>query len=551
MQGLFPIAGEHETMPRAAPVAQLDRALRFERSGRRFESVRAHHQITGRVLSRLLPAAASRYLDTTLQHVDLRLGSHRVLRGIDWRIRPGERWVLAGSNGAGKTQLLKVLAGDVWPTPSGRERRRYLWRGERYDQPEGVKDEIAYIGPERQDRYERYEWNHAVMQIVGTGIHRSDIPLTPLSDAQRRRVAALLTRLRIAHLAQRRMLTLSYGERRLVLLARALAAKPALLLMDEVTSGLDDGHRERLLRFIAGTTRSSLPWVYTTHRVEDIPPAANRLLVLRRGRVLHSGAMNSAALRRAFAVRRAGRAGRAGSVPARARGTRRARTLVELTSASVYADGAVLLSDIDMTVKRGDCWVVHGGNGAGKSTLLRTIYGDHAVAIGGSVRRAGIVPGVPLAAFQTRTGFIAPQLQTDHPQYLTVLEVVASGLHASVGLNEAPTASERRRALAALEDFGLGEHAHRTLRELSYGQMRRVLFARAWIARPDILLLDEPYAGVDTATRAALQSRIDMLLAAGLTIVMATHHRNEWPRATSYELQLRAGGVVYQGKPRR
>lgn len=81
--------------------------------------------------------------------MDLRLGSNAVLRGIDWHIRPGERWVLAGGNGAGKTQLLKLLAGDVWPTPTGRERRCYRWCGERYDQPEGVKDEIAYIGPER------------------------------------------------------------------------------------------------------------------------------------------------------------------------------------------------------------------------------------------------------------------------------------------------------------------------------------------------------------------------------------------------------------------
>ena len=496
-----------------------------------------------------MSAAASRYLDISLQRVDLRFGSVPVLRGIDWRIRPGERWVLAGANGAGKTQLLKLLAGDVWPTPTGRERRRYHWQGEGYDQPEGVKDEIAYIGPERQDRYERYEWNHPVTQIVGTGIHRSDIPLAPLSAAQQRSVAALLARLRIAHLAQRRMLTLSYGERRLVLLARALAAKPALLLLDEVTNGLDDGHRERLLRFIAGTTRSALPWVYTTHRAEDIPPAANRLLVLARGRVLHRGALSTAALRNAFPVRRAARVRRAPAVASA--GSRRRTVLIELERASVYAESIPLLSDIDITVRRGDCWVVHGGNGAGKSTLLRTIYGDHAPAVGGSIRRAGVVPGVPLAAFRAHTGIIAPQLQTDHPQYLSVVEVVASGLHASVGLNDTLTARERRRALAELEDFDLAACAQRTLRELSYGQMRRVLFARAWIGRPDILLLDEPYAGVDTATRAVLQARVDALLAAGLTVVMATHHRSEWPQATTHELQLRAGRALYSGKPRR
>ena len=68
-------------------------------------------------------AGATRFLDVQLAHLDLTLGTTPVLRDVRWRIRPGERWVLAGGNGAGKTQLLKVLAGDVWPTPTGRERR--------------------------------------------------------------------------------------------------------------------------------------------------------------------------------------------------------------------------------------------------------------------------------------------------------------------------------------------------------------------------------------------------------------------------------------------
>ncbi|MEP7313339.1 MAG: ATP-binding cassette domain-containing protein [Pseudomonadota bacterium] len=501
-------------------------------------------------MSRTVSAAESRYVDVTLQRVDLRLGSNWVLRDIDWRIRPGERWVLAGGNGAGKTQLLKLLAGDVWPTPTGRERRRYRWKGSRYDEPYAVKDEIAYIGPERQDRYERYEWNHRVTQIVGTGIHRSDIPLEPLSAAQQRKVASLLVRLRIEHLAQRRMLTLSYGERRLVLLARALAARPALLLLDEVSSGLDDGHRARLLRYIAGTTRSALPWVYTTHRAEDIPPAANRLLVLERGRVLHRGALSRTALQHAFPPQPLLPKPRARRV-AVLRSASRKPVLIEMRRASVHVEGVELLTDVDLTIRRGDCCVIHGGNGAGKSTLLRTLYGDHVVAIGGSIRRAGIVPGVPLSVFRRRAGFIAPQLQTDHPQYLTVIDVVGSGLHASVGLNDRLTATERRRALAELANFGLAACAQRTLRELSYGQLRRVLFARAWIAQPAILLLDEPYAGVDTATRRVLQARVDGLLAAGVTVVMATHHRSEWPQATTHELQLRAGRVLYSGGPRK
>src|SRR3954468_3993988 len=107
-----------------------------------------------------MPSARTAHsqLSVSLSHVDLDRGGRAVLRDVSWRVRPGQRWLLIGGNGAGKTQLLKVLAGSVWPMPTGRERRRYTWRGEHFDMPAGIVEEIAYIGAERQDRYEHYEW---------------------------------------------------------------------------------------------------------------------------------------------------------------------------------------------------------------------------------------------------------------------------------------------------------------------------------------------------------------------------------------------------------
>jgi molybdate transport system ATP-binding protein len=497
-------------------------------------------------------AGATRFLDVNLSHLDLTLGTTAVLRDIRWRIRPGERWVLAGCNGAGKTQLLKLVAGDVWPTPTGRERRVYRWRGTTFVQPEGVKEAIAYLGPERQDRYERYDWNFTATAILGTGIHHSDIPLDPLGAPDRRRIATLLKRLRITALARRRFLTLSYGERRLVLLARALAWQPSLLLLDEVANGLDAAHRDRLMRFLDSTRRSPLPWVLTTHRIEDVPASATHIAILREGRLVHRGPLSAASLRKAFGAARPATTA-AGLVPGRAK--RKAAVgsapLVTLRRASVYVDGVRLLTALDFTVREGDCWVVHGPNGAGKSTLLRTLYGDHPVAVGGRIERAGIEPGVPLSEFRAWVGYIAPQLQADQPQYLDVLDTVGSGLHASIGLNEPLADDEVRRARRALAEFGLSAFARRSLRALSYGQLRRVLFARAWVARPRLLLLDEPYAGIDTPTRAALVARVEALLAQGLSLLIATHHRAEWPAGATHELLLRQGRAVYCGPVRR
>jgi molybdate transport system ATP-binding protein len=216
----------------------------------------------------------------------------------------------------------------------------------------------------------------------------------------------------------------------------------------------------------------------------------------------------------------------------------------------VYLGEQRVLENLSFEVRQGDCWVVHGHNGSGKTTLVRMLYGDHGVASGGRIERAGIVPGVPLQEFKRKVGIVAPHLQSDHPQELTVAAVVQSGRHASIGLNDAPNASDRAVASRSLEFFGLSDLASRTLRELSYGQLRRVLFARAWACRPKLLLLDEPFSGVDSPTRLSLMAHIATMVASGTAVLMTTHHRSEWPACLTHELELADGRTIYCGPVR-
>jgi molybdate transport system ATP-binding protein len=506
-------------------------------------------------------SADARYVGVRLANVHLEREGRPVLDNVSWTVRPGERWVLAGGNGAGKTQLLKLISGAVWPTPTGREVREYHWRGDRWPSPFEVQDEIGYVGPERQDKYERYGWNHTVVQVVGTGLYRTDIPLNTLAGEDRRRIRALLARLAIEQLAARQFLSLSYGERRLVLLARALATRPKLLLLDELLNGLDEVNHARALRWLEGTGRSALPWILATHRMEDVPASATHALVLEKGRVVYGGALRRAPLERWLnAEHDRAAAGEPETLPVARRRprSRKHSFLVRLTNASVYLEQYRALQKISMEVRPGQCWVVHGRNGSGKTTLLRTLYGDHGVAVGGRIERVGIEPGVPLEVFKRRVGLVAPHLQADHPQHLSVAEVVQSGRHASIGLNDPPTSADRAAARRSLAFFGLGELAGRTLRELSYGQLRRVLFARAWVPRgpmgqrhPDLLLLDEPFAGVDGPTRRSLRGQLEAMVADGAAVVMTTHHRPEWPDCVSHELELAGGEAKYSGAVRR
>ncbi|MBM4214160.1 MAG: ATP-binding cassette domain-containing protein [Gammaproteobacteria bacterium] len=226
-------------------------------------------------------------------------------------------------------------------------------------------------------------------------------------------------------------------------------------------------------------------------------------------------------------------------------------TLVACEQADIYLDYRRVLQGLEFAVRGGECWVVHGGNGAGKSTLLRALYGDHPPAFGGRIRRRGIEPGVPLAEFRRWCAIVAPHLQSNPPVGETVLDTIVSGLRSSIGLDAPSTPAERRRALALLHEMGLGERAAEPLRALSYGQARRVLLDRALALRPRLLLLDEVFAGIDVETREWLQARIERFVAAGGAVVLTSHHRDEWPRNTTHEIELRRGKVQYADVVRR
>lgn len=210
-----------------------------------------------------------------LSRCSLVLDGHVVLDEIDFALHPGERWALIGPNGSGKTLLLKMIRGDVWPTPTGRERRTSSLD----------KEHIAYVGPERQDKYVRYGWNATVAQVVTTGLFDEDIPLTQPSRAQRQRVARVLRRFDLWGLRRRRMLTLSYGQRRLVLVARAFAGDARVLLLDEVFNGLDARARDKLRRALE-RPRGGHEWILTSHRPKELPKNVTRVARIEGGRLV-------------------------------------------------------------------------------------------------------------------------------------------------------------------------------------------------------------------------------------------------------------------------
>jgi molybdate transport system ATP-binding protein len=197
-----------------------------------------------------------------------------------------------------------------------------------------------------------------------------------------------------------------------------------------------------------------------------------------------------------------------------------------------------VLRDVNWQLRRGEHWAVYGANGAGKSSFLKLLYGDLFPALGGAIARIGFPKGTPIVDWKRHVGLVSPELQSTYAIDVNLLELVASGRHSSIGLVDAPSAADVRIARRWLKFFKLLSMAKRRPRELSYGQLRRALIARAMAAEPRILLLDEPLTGLDPEQRALMKRLLQQLMRRRVSIIAAVHHPEDLPHGMTHALHL-------------
>ena len=241
-------------------------------------------------------------------------GSTAILRGVDWRVARGEHWVILGANGSGKTSLLKALTGYLSPTAGelsllGRRYGECDWRELRFKIGVVTSAFIASIPP-----------SEVALDTVMSGKYAQLDLWHRVTSADRTAASRLLRSVGLADLAQREWAYLSQGERQRILIARALMARPQLLILDEPCAGLDPVARENFLAFIEQLARSGTvgktvggalradseirrtktsghkapptaapALVLVTHHVEEITPSFTHALLLRAGSVLAAG----------------------------------------------------------------------------------------------------------------------------------------------------------------------------------------------------------------------------------------------------------------------
>ena len=220
--------------------------------------------------------------------------------------------------------------------------------------------------------------------------------------------------------------------------------------------------------------------------------------------------------------------------------------LVQIKNADVYVGGYLAIKSLSWTINEGENWAVVGNNGSGKTTLMKLIFGELIPIYGGQVHWFGKSEHAPLLEVREKLGYVSAEYQNTYDRPALGWEVVASGFFSSIGLHEQVTPKQKESALTAMAHLGIEYLGNTSFRQMSYGEARRVLLARALVHRTKLLVLDEPCAGWGIPTRERFLNTLEKL--SRTSMIYVTHRIEEIMPCITHVLFLKDGKIVAQGK---
>jgi molybdate transport system ATP-binding protein len=483
----------------------------------------------------------------TLEGVSVKLGGALLLDKLDWTIYPGEQWAITGPSGSGKTILAHTLLGRHFSTgriTAGPHRFAIVEQQHRFKHRPGSTE------PYYQQRFNALDADQTItveqelaesgweIALAGNGSSGQAAGNTRTDDHW-------LDDLHIRPLLKKPLIQLSNGENKRVQLAIALLSKPELLILDNPFLGLDTEGRATLHTIINTLAARNIPILLITSP-QELPASITHVGQLDKGKWIFLGPrtdfrpekqLKSLTLDPTLLE----------NLKAELREGDDFSIAVKMVNTTIKYGEATILDNIDWEVRKGECWNVSGPNGAGKSTILSLITADNPQAYANEIwlfdRRRG--SGETIWDIKKKIGFVSPELHLYFDTSVNCLDVVASGLFDTIGLFRPLNVEQAALTLRWMQLLSLEPLKDKRLPQLSAGQQRMVLLARALIKNPPMLILDEPCQGLDEEQTAWFRQLITSLCKAfNTTLIYVSHYRQELPTCIDRFLQLEKGKIA-------
>ncbi len=435
---------------------------------------------------------------------------------------------IVGLNGSGKTlyieQLRKTLASD---------RVRYIAFTDSY----GVNVDGQYY---LQLRWNQHDIDHET-PTVGDLLQQSYL-LTGEDSKERRELRMHLYKLfHMEGLLDKYIISLSSGELRKFQLTKTLFANPRLLIMDNPFIGLDAETRDQLKELLLVLAEQrDMEIMLVLSKTDDIPEFVTEVIEIRDSLSIP-------------ACPRSEYYNRQKDIPAHVLTQTSyeailslpyhdndydCQRVVDMKKVSIRYGNRNILNNLDWTVLNGERWALSGQNGSGKSTLLSLICADNPQSYACDItlfdRPRG--SGESIWDIKKHIGYVSPEMHRSYKRNLPSIRIVASGLMDSIGLYATPNQKDYERCQWWLKIFGIDHLASRPFLQLSSGEQRLVLLARAFVKDPQLLILDEPLHGLDLWNRRLVKDIIETFCQRrNKTMIMVTHYQEELPNVITHQ----------------
>lgn len=465
-----------------------------------------------------------------LADYSVRFSKYYTLPPVNWRIEPSQHWVILGANGSGKSALAATLygAGEVMGGTLA-----------------GLPTKVAAVSFEIQAALIEAELKKDdadILDVIPEGtLVRDMLNVSQRDDMLLERLLDIFDYHRLLDHGFRK---LSTGETRKLLLIRALCINPELLILDEPSEGLDKNSVERLNTLLAELTNKT-QIIMVLNRMDEIPVFITHFAYMEHNYLRHCIARNDPQatqdIQRLLHLKTTDLAIPSAPTQHLPPALNPDQPLVRLRKARIAYDEKVIFSDLDWTIERGQHWQVTGPNGAGKTCLLNLITGDHPQCYSNDIFVFGMQRGSGESIWQVKQyiGYVSSALQWDYRVSVSVRNTIISGFYDSIGLYQKYTEQERKIAEQWLALLGMSDRANQPFNELSFGDKRLILIARAMVKHPTLLILDEPCLGLDDLNRQLVLALIERICAdSETTVLYVNHHANDTIKGIEHYLAL-------------